>query len=117
MEDTCCEYVRNRCHRGRRGRGVRSPALSLILAACILTGSALLSRHPEPAIVSSKRITVVEGDALWTIALRNPVEGMTTAQTVDLIVRLNDLSSASIAPGARLVVPVTQPRNTVVAMN
>lgn len=60
-----------------------------------------MSVHPAHVI------EVDEGDSLWQIAECNAVQGLSTAETVELIRQWNDLDSGMLVPGMELSVPVT----------
>ncbi|MBN2248291.1 MAG: LysM peptidoglycan-binding domain-containing protein [Coriobacteriia bacterium] len=79
-------------------------ALLLVAAAAAITAS--VTAHPErPVPVAWSSVTVGPSATLWTIAQANPVEGLSTAETVALIKDSNRLDSAIIAPGQTLLVP------------
>jgi LysM repeat protein len=50
--------------------------------------------------------TVAAGDTLWDIAAEHTADGGDIRGTVALIRRINDLDTALIHPGDRLLVPV-----------
>ena len=86
-----------------------------------LAGSVLLVVFASAAIVvlahnvgsrDSSAMTACEtvvapGDTLWGIAAR-VVPGADPRQTLEVIIRLNDLQSPRIRPGQRLLVPGRQ---------
>lgn len=49
--------------------------------------------------------SVEDGDSLWSIASEHPVEGLTTQEAVDAIMRWNELDAAGLHPGQTLLVP------------
>ena len=49
--------------------------------------------------------TVQPGDTLWGYAARITPDGGNVADTVDELVRLNNLDSVSLRAGQRLIVP------------
>lgn len=51
-------------------------------------------------------VTVKSGDTLWHLAQTHGVESVTTSDMVEWIVATNALSSSSLVPGQKLVVPV-----------
>lgn len=87
----------------------------VLLVACSLVAAALLSQAPRPASVRTTTVRVGTGDSLWEIARRFPVRGLTTGETVDLLVEINGLDSASIVSGAEIRVPAA-PRTDAFAM-
>jgi LysM repeat protein len=50
-------------------------------------------------------VTVVSGDTLWSIAEDHSVDGVTTANMVDVIREANHLESACLYGGMQLLVP------------
>ncbi len=77
----------------------------VVLCSLMLACAISMSRQPLPEVSSTSRITVSSGQTLWTIARTHPVAGLDTAQTVEVIRRLNNLNDSSIAPGDVLDVP------------
>lgn len=77
-------------------------ALGLILAG------AFMSMGSPATHVSSSAITVRSGDTIWSLAKQHPVEGLSTAQTVEVIRDLNGLDSSTIAAGSSLMVPADE---------
>jgi len=86
----------------------RTERAILIVLAGILVLCALASRHPTPTAAPTTHVRVEHGDTLWAIASRNAPDGLSTAQTADLIAQLNGLSSPVLVAGRELDVP-TQP--------
>lgn len=86
----------------------RTERAILIVLAGILVLCALASRHPTPTAAPTTHVRVEQGDTLWAIASRNAPDGLSTAQTADLIAELNGLSSPLLVAGRELDVP-TQP--------
>ena len=95
----------------RRTQLARTHALSrtervlLVLLAIALVACALASRGIAPADVPTTHVRVAPGDTLWSIAAQNAAPGLTTAQTADLIAKLNDLESSTLVAGAEIDVP------------
>ena len=50
-------------------------------------------------------VEVTAGDTLWNIAEKNPIDGLSIAETVDAIKMVNDLDSGLLVPGMELSVP------------
>ena len=93
--------------RYRPGRGLsRGEAFILLALMVTLLVCALASRAGTPDAVATTKVLVDRGDTLWAIARANQVPGLSTAQTADLIARLNDLSSGQLIAGTELAVPV-----------
>jgi Tfp pilus assembly protein FimV len=57
----------------------------------------------QPAAASTVR--VAPSDTLWSIAKTHRTAGMTTAETVERIMRLNGLTDATLQAGALISVP------------
>ncbi|GAB4286553.1 MAG: hypothetical protein Kow0067_10560 [Coriobacteriia bacterium] len=74
-------------------------AIALVAAA---VGPALAR---DEHVGRTKTIKVSTNDSLWTIAAADPVDGLTTAQTVRLIKDMNGLSESVIVDGQLLTVP------------
>ena len=80
-------------------------ALVLALVALALIWSALASRTPQPSSVPTVTTRVIQGQSLWQIAKANPVPGLSTAQTADLIAEINDLETGAVTVGTLVRVP------------
>lgn len=94
---------------GRRSR-VRDAAVVLLLAAAIAASGALPLRAAggDPA-TSTRLVRVAESDTLWEIARANAPAGMSTADMVEAIRRLNDLGSRGVLQtGSVVAVPVDE---------
>ena len=102
--------------RYRPGRGLsRGEALILLALMLALVMCALASRAGAPGTVATTKVLVDRGDTLWAIARANQVPGLSTAQTADLIARLNDLSSGQLIAGTELAIPMAGPRTVALA--
>lgn len=53
----------------------------------------------------TSRVQVSEGDTLWSLARAHPIPEMTTAQTVTVLARLNDVEDGALTVGSVLLVP------------
>jgi len=95
----------------RRGRSLRTPLemVALIVIAVLLVLGALTAGPDTEVSVDTTRIRTEAGDTLWGIARSHPVQGLTTAQNVELIVSLNGLDSPHVTTGGLLAVPQTTP--------
>ncbi|MDI6900363.1 MAG: LysM peptidoglycan-binding domain-containing protein [Anaerosomatales bacterium] len=94
-----------RASRGRTRLTVIETAI-LALAALALVAAAVgpsLARADE--LPGSATIKVSSNESLWTIAAGNPVDGLTTAQTVHLIKEMNGLEDSAVMDGQLLTVP------------
>lgn len=86
--------------------------LAAIIVSCSLF-AAFVSSFDDSTFVEAMAvhpahvIEVDEGDSLWRIAERNAVQGLSTAETVELIRQWNGLDSGMLVPGMELSVPVS----------
>lgn len=78
---------------------------ALLVIATLLVVGALTTGPGPDAAVETTRVRAEAGDSLWAIAREHPVAGQTTAETVELIVRLNGLQSPRVLAGGALAVP------------
>ena len=77
-----------------------------VFALCVTI--AILALALKPAAPTASAWTVVRvghNTTLWDIASAHPVPGFTTAETVTLIRRHNDLELAGLSVGQKLLVP------------
>jgi len=96
----------------RRGKpeSILAPLLVFAVTASVLIAVAAAptaaDRYPE---LGSRRVRVSASDTLWSIARANPVDGLTTAQAVAAIRRLNRLDTGlPLQPGAVIAVPCAE---------
>lgn len=102
--------------RGRRGSIHRTPAAAvtasarqesilamLIVIALIVIAANSGLRTSTPS--STRTVSVASGQTLWGLAISHPVEGLTTAQTVELIGEMNGLQGGAVAVGQQLTIP------------
>ncbi|MHB1016298.1 MAG: LysM peptidoglycan-binding domain-containing protein [Coriobacteriia bacterium] len=85
--------------------------MSVVLAVVI--ASVVRAERPLPHAWTA--VTVQESGTLWALARAHPVDGLSTAETVDLIQRSNHLDSALITPGQALRVPAPEGNDTALA--
>ena len=82
-------------------------SIVIFVAVWILMDNALQARIDSAfAKANYETVTVVSGDSLWSIAEEHPVKGCSTQQVVNHIRVTNNLDSALLPAGERLVVPV-----------
>ena len=93
----------------RRSRALCGLAAAIAISLALVSGGVLLQRQAAydalAASLETTEVIVHAGDSLWTIAAEHAVEGLDTAQTVELIQSWNGLSSATLQPGMELIVP------------
>lgn len=106
---------RARSLRSRRRAFMETVAL-IVIAALLIAGTYASRVHSKPA-VSTTEVRAEAGDTLWSIARSHPVDGLTTADTVDMISRMNGLADPRVTPGARLSVPDAATTTLLVASN
>lgn len=82
--------------------------------ACIVAGLFVMARvdsSNQGALaqatqsVEMSQVVVMPGESLWSIAQEHGVDGLTTQQTVDLILSSNALTSSTLGVGQSLLVP------------
>ena len=76
-------------------------ALSALIAIPALSQSRLYAAAPE----HFKTVTVSPGENLWAIADRYTANDQSVQDTVDTIMSLNGLKSATVIPGEHLKIP------------
>ena len=94
---------------------VQNVVIGIAILACVLAGLYVMARvdfsnrasvSRAAQSVEMSQVVVTPGDSLWNIAQEHEVEGLTTQQTVDLILSTNALSSSTLGVGQTLLVPV-----------
>lgn len=82
-------------------------ALAAIAAAALALVCATVAgaRSYTAVDVATEPFAVAEGDTLWSISERHPIEGMTTQQCVKWVMERNGLDSAVLFPGQVVEVP------------
>jgi hypothetical protein len=105
--------------RGRRTAhaGLRVPAerraggltlvegLVLITLVVLVIAGTILTSHRAVSSQPTTTVHVESGQTLWDLARAHPVEGMTTAQTAELISRINDLGRGGLTAHTAVRVP------------
>jgi LysM repeat protein len=92
----------------RGGRTVSDGAevIALIMIAVLLVlGVVVTSPRSAPA-PSLTALKVTAGDSLWTLAATHPVDGLTTAQVSEILMKANHLEAPVVFPGQTILVPV-----------
>ena len=77
----------------------------LVIAVIVVVVASGSRTAPTPATTGAVKVS--PGESLWSIAAANPVEGLTTPETVEVIRRSNHLTSDAITTGSVLRVPAT----------
>lgn len=114
------DAARRRRTSKRRGRPESALApVAVFLVATVLLVAAAAAPTVSGASTSpaTRRVRVAASDTLWSIARAHPVEGMTSAQVVAEMRRLNHLDTvAAIQPGAVISVPAGDSYSSNLAM-
>jgi len=79
----------------------------MVLVVLLLAG-VTVTRDPGANIVRSTSVRVERGQSLWDLARSHPVEGMSTAQTAELIATLNDLGTSNLVANTVVRVPANE---------
>lgn len=79
--------------------------LALVVIAALLIAGPLMNRAHVPTSVDTVEVRAESGDSLWSIAENHPIDGLTTAQTVEVIAAVNGLNGPLVAAGGSLNVP------------
>ena len=117
MSSTVAAHIRNNRRdvtARRRGLSMAEKA-ALVALGAVLVAVTLGAGSTQVPNVPTHTVRVESGDTLWHLAERHPVEGLTTEQTVELIVRTNQLTDAGVQAGAEIAVPA-QPGTTTTAL-
>ena len=109
---------RRRRHRhSTRSLGRLETALILLVAVLFATTLVWqLLGTDTVAIERTAVISVAPSDTLWEIAEAHPMEGLTTAETVDAIVAINEMDTSSLVAGQALLVPAPNSSEAAVAV-
>ena len=99
--------------RAERIRVAAEVAALVIITAALIAGPIVTRSHAQSFETAS--VLTSTGDTLWTIANRYPVPGLSTAESVEVISRLNGIESSSLSVGASILVP-RESENLAVAM-
>ena len=110
---TCCgEPARKRRDAFRRLEKVAVQAAAFVLCSIVwLFLMGFIGEHVKPEYVfgdasdvPTRSICAQEGDSLWLIAQRHPIEGVATTDTVRWLREINGLESSTVLVGQRLLV-------------
>lgn len=92
----------------RKSREIRKRiffVLTLTMIVCLGT-LALGGQNEKSGIVTYESILIQAGDTVWNIAQEFKMEDEDTEHMVDKIMEINDMCSANIKAGQRIIVPV-----------
>ena len=94
--------------RNQRSRTVTFTELLLLgfFAAAIVVAGAHYLTPARAEVSTTASIRVGPQTTLWQIAQEYPIEGLSTAETVQVLVGLNEMEDASLVVGQALLVPV-----------
>ena len=81
-------------------------AIVAVLLLLLILGVLATASGPQSHVSNVRTIRVEPGQTMWSIARSNPVPGLTTQQTVELIARTNNLECGAVAAQTSLKVPV-----------
>jgi hypothetical protein len=81
--------------------------IGLAIVFLLLAAASGRSTHAITGIETST-VRVQPNQSLWSIALEHPVDGLTTAQAVELIRQVNAMDTSRLRAGQLLEVPVSQ---------
>ncbi|MBB2955190.1 LysM repeat protein [Bifidobacterium commune] len=98
--------VRSQAH--RRPIAFHRFVVALMLAAVILVSWKIAAPHVANSAEGDANLvgyTVRPGDTLWSYATKITPADKNVGDTVDRLMQLNQLDSAELQPGQRLVVP------------
>jgi len=90
---------------GRMGSALGMVVLASIAFWCAVEVVPVLRAQPASEPASVTVYTVQPGDTLWKYASGITREGGNVGDTVDELMRLNGLDTASLHAGQRLIVP------------
>lgn len=80
--------------------------LSIVLLAGIVFLNDLRAHKRIEAIktVPTEQVRVTQGDTLWGLAKKYPIDSLSVEQTVFWLVEHNDLTDSQLVPGQQLTV-------------
>ncbi len=79
---------------------------ALVLAAAAVVVAPQAFAHESSAPPASDTYVVAEGETIWSIAESITPADHDVRDTVDVVMSMNLLDSASIRPGDQLVIPI-----------
>jgi hypothetical protein len=81
-------------------------ALALVAVAILATAVGFAAEN-LPDEVRTRTVRVEQGDSLWTLASANPIQGLNTAETAELIRQTNEMQDSVVHTGQLIRVPDT----------
>lgn len=88
--------------RSRGAKVIETAAFAFVILA---VGIVVAMPHPVPEAALTRPVRVQAGQTLWELAVRHPLPGATTAETVDAIRKVNDLEGSRLVSGGVVLVP------------
>lgn len=85
------------------GRAFEVAVVLMLLVA--LFAVAWLSGRSTSASAPVRQVRVEAGDTLWSLAKSHPLPGQSTAETVRVLVELNDIDASTLVAGTVVSVP------------
>ncbi|MCE5202973.1 MAG: LysM peptidoglycan-binding domain-containing protein [Coriobacteriales bacterium] len=93
-------------NRGASGLStVEMVSVALVVVALLIVGAVQVSQRSVPVVADTVTVLVEPADTLWGLARSHPVQGLSTAGTVDLIKQMNGLDTSAIIAGQALELP------------
>ena len=86
--------------------GMQLFGIILCVAAFLVMGFTLMPNKASDVMLET--VSVSPGDTLWGIAIKHPVDSLTTKETVAYIKEINNLSGTGLAAGIELRVPLSK---------
>lgn len=78
-----------------------------VLAISLVSASVTLATRSLPDEIQTRPVRIERGDSLWSVAAAYPVDGLSTAETADLIRRANGMQGSAVYAGQLIQVPDT----------
>ncbi|PKQ17303.1 MAG: hypothetical protein CVT67_00380 [Actinobacteria bacterium HGW-Actinobacteria-7] len=105
------------CGRSKR-RSARASRIEIFVLAAALVAvvaAAACTVDVESDPPATMTVKAHQGDTAWSLAKAHPVDGLSTAQTAAMIIRINDVVASRLPAGQSIRVPA-QADQTVYAM-
>lgn len=107
MTRTAGPRVRSRgAHaRSRGAQAIETAAFAFVVLA---VGIVIALPRPAPEADLTRPVRVRTGQTLWELAVRHPLPGASTAETVEEIRRVNELEDSRLVAGSVVLVPAAE---------